>query len=379
MSSPSTVHAIGAVILFTLWAGSAVATLVRFMWSIRKQLKLRAKVLVDRDGDGTIEAHEVLLQAAENVSLRIQAFLAALAHDSIVRTTLQICLFFIPWPFYLAVFQVCWDCYDFEAAAAHEVGHLLGLGHPDKLPGSELQAGYPMPNATYYNDYLLSGYPTNATYCQRPWDFVKPGVPPDFPESELVGVGRVRPAIMESLTTHNPSVCLFQDDYDALMTMYPVCTDMPHTPRCEKSARNLGLLRVAMFVVGPLVMSLALSILLHAFVDRQRRKWYMQKQAARAKLQAAEIAAQSDPNEETNAAAAIQARIRGRNARLGAKIVPVDSAGADPASPNKSGGGDSGAGVTPQHDPTTPLPQKRGEAEVMSMEDMKEPRRVVEL
>jgi hypothetical protein len=102
------VHALGATILFTLWSFAAVSIAVQLLWSIRKQLKLRAKVLVDRDGDGEIEAHEVLLQAAENVSLRLQALLAALAHESIIVTSFKMTLFLIPWPFYMAVFSVCW-------------------------------------------------------------------------------------------------------------------------------------------------------------------------------------------------------------------------------------------------------------------------------
>ena len=62
--------------------------------------------MVDRDGDGTIEAHEIAMQTIENVSLRLQAFLAAIAHESIMGTALRFMLLFIPWPFYIAVFQV---------------------------------------------------------------------------------------------------------------------------------------------------------------------------------------------------------------------------------------------------------------------------------
>lgn len=272
----------------------------------------------------------------------------------------------------MAVFSVCWHCYDFEAAAAHEVGHLLGLGHPDKPAGSELQAGYPMANATYYNDYLVKGYPTNYTYCQHPWDNVLAGVPDSFPEEELRGSGRVRPSIMESLTTHNPSVCLFQDDYEGLMTLYPVCGLAPPEPRCEKSARNLGIIRMMMFVLLPLLLAFALSILLHAAVDRQRRKWYIEKQAARARQVAAELAAAADPNEENNAAASIQARIRGRNARLN-KVAPTKDD--DPATPaGRPGMGDSGAGLALASTDATAtrqqhVMQKRGDAEVMQIED----------
>ena len=65
-----------------------------------------SQVMVDRDGDGTIEAHEIAMQTIENVSLRLQAFLAAIAHESIMGTALRFMLLFIPWPFYIAVFQV---------------------------------------------------------------------------------------------------------------------------------------------------------------------------------------------------------------------------------------------------------------------------------
>ena len=93
-----------------------------------------------------------------------------------------------------------------------------------------------------------------------------PGVPPDFPAEELTGSfgPLVRPSIMESFTTHNPSVCLFQDDYEALVTLYPVCASVPPTPRCEKADRNLGLLRVTIFVIGPLLLALIFSIFLHS-------------------------------------------------------------------------------------------------------------------
>ena len=99
------------------------------------------------------------------------------------------------------------------------------------------------------------------------------------------------------------------------MTMYPVCTPVPQYPRCEKAARNIGLLRVAMFVVCPFAFALLLSVILHSCVDRQRRRWYAAKQAAKARDDAALIAMRADPNasvqEENKAAEAIQARIRG--------------------------------------------------------------------
>ena len=32
--------------------------------------------------------------------------------------------------FYDRIFMPCFECYDFEAAVAHETGHVLGFGHP---------------------------------------------------------------------------------------------------------------------------------------------------------------------------------------------------------------------------------------------------------
>jgi hypothetical protein len=46
--------------------------------------------------------------------------------------------------FYLRIYQPCWECYDFEATVAHEVGHVLGFHHPDQLPNLNLEANVSM-------------------------------------------------------------------------------------------------------------------------------------------------------------------------------------------------------------------------------------------
>ena len=173
---------------------------------------------------------------------------------------------------------------DFEAAAAHEIGHLLGIAHPDKLPGAELANGYVATNGSFYNTFLADGSAVmNATQCMHPFDYVNVGVPPSFPAADLVGSQGtlVRPSIMESFTTHNPSVCLFQDDYEALLSLYPVCSGMPPVPRCDKAHRNLGLLRASIFGAGPLCAALLISIFLHWFVERQREHHAKVKREAR--------------------------------------------------------------------------------------------------
>ena len=54
------------------------------------------------------------------------------------------------------VFLPCWDCYDFEATIAHEVGHVLGFHHPDTEWQLNLNAHQPMGPAT----------------CRKPFDHV---------------------------------------------------------------------------------------------------------------------------------------------------------------------------------------------------------------
>ena len=67
-TNPTAAKAIGASLLLTGWCFAVIFMAVELAYAFRQQLKLKAKVLVDRDGDGEIEAHEVAAQALENVS-----------------------------------------------------------------------------------------------------------------------------------------------------------------------------------------------------------------------------------------------------------------------------------------------------------------------
>jgi len=70
--------------------------------------------------------------------------------------------------FYFRVFQPCWDCYDFEATVAHEVGHVLGFHHPDALWQLNLNANRSMRSCA-----LSATTPTQWITCtstrQRTW------------------------------------------------------------------------------------------------------------------------------------------------------------------------------------------------------------------
>ena len=105
--------------------------------------------------------------------------------------------------------QTCWECYDFEAALTHEVGHLLGLGHPD-LAGNELVAGYDggrldgsvrsVHTGFFASNSDADRYP-NSTTSLTLWDTVSAGNPVGVLVNPVTGL---RSSIMESFTTHNP-------------------------------------------------------------------------------------------------------------------------------------------------------------------------------
>lgn len=68
---------------------------------------------------------------------------------------------------------------------------------------------------------------------------------------------------MESLTTHNPHVCLTNDDLEAINTLYPVTSGAVLEPSCRTSPMYLGFVRMTVYIVGPLTLALLLSICLH--------------------------------------------------------------------------------------------------------------------
>ena len=160
-TSPTTTYVIGVFLLFFTWSIAMLYILYLFAKAVQEQLRIRHKAFVDLDGDGTIEAHEVsraarattqhrrraylivgclpsiyrtavscarraldewrpcelhpccrtpwwqiARQIAERTYWRTQAFVAALASESIIGTALRFTVLFLPWPFYTAIFQV---------------------------------------------------------------------------------------------------------------------------------------------------------------------------------------------------------------------------------------------------------------------------------
>ena len=86
----------------------------------------------------------------------------------------------------------CWECYDFQATVAHEIGHVLGFHHPDTFPELNLKATEPMGPET----------------CMYPLNHVEYQPLPEGADS-----------IMFSVTKHRDRTCLTEDDLEVRDTV----------------------------------------------------------------------------------------------------------------------------------------------------------------
>jgi len=176
----------------------------------------------------------------------------------------------IPPLFFSEIARPCWDCYDFEAAILHEMGHLFGLSHPDNIPqglkSSNLAQYNPNPQPeNVYQEFIAAGGRINASNCHTLWDHVHGGVPDgllDEEKKEGVLGYEVRNSVMEAFTQHNPLPCLQDDDVEGILTLYPDCTwtSMSHNI-CLHAYHNIGFVRVMFFVCLPLLTSLLFVML----------------------------------------------------------------------------------------------------------------------
>jgi hypothetical protein len=208
------------------------------------------------------------------------------------------------------IFQPCFDCYDFEAAALHEIGHFLGLGHPDNIPdnwltpanGASQSWALPSPGNNSYHR-LISGAlldgtrPNPSLFCNNPWAAVEAGVPPgaskDIDETKLNVRYPTRDAQMESRTQHNPRTCLFDDDLEALAVLYPDCNAKSalFESVCHNINLNIGIVRIAVYLLFPtiicLFMVITCSSVVHGFERREaarhRAKYEQEKELIEAK------------------------------------------------------------------------------------------------
>jgi len=151
-------------------------------------------------------------------------------------------LIFLP-TFYFRIFLPCWDCHDYEATMAHEIGHVLGFTHPNEKPDMNLRATTAM----------------SAAVCGDPFNYV-----------EFAGElsKELSTTIMYSITQHLDKTCLTSDDVEGLNFLYPYCDHPAQGPKCIKPRKYSGLLRLAVAVFVPFL-GIALFMLLILYIVRR--------------------------------------------------------------------------------------------------------------
>lgn len=130
-----------------------------------------------------------------------------------------VCVVFPPLVYWGAM-RPCLRCHDFGALLLHEIGHVLGLLHPDDDTATN-----------------MCGCGANASYCNNTMNV--PGAPPP---------------IMWSVTRPRASYCLTQDDIDGARTLHaPQACTSPLA--CYETAEFIGVARFCMAMIYSLVIA----------------------------------------------------------------------------------------------------------------------------
>ena len=311
-------------------------------YKVPKRFLYAAFDSLDDSGDGLIQYDELSTALSAHAQKGLQSeslkgsvysyvLLGTVAAWSVAGTTMRIYWCIVPWAFYQFILQNCWECYDFEAAVSHQVGHILGLGHPDEPPDGRVFK----PGNNSYNVHLAGGGVMNATnassHCTHVWDDVVAGTPPGLSGGDLIYMeggkcdgpcGLVRTALMARYTASHATSggCLAQDDFEGLMTLYPMCTSggVPSVPTCLDEPINIGLLLVLTALLAPLLLSMVSAFLIQLVADYRAKLRELREQ----------------PNGVDSQSQALVA----------AASEPADASGADPALMDASGGGGAGGG-----------------------------------
>ncbi|KAG8466002.1 hypothetical protein KFE25_005572 [Diacronema lutheri] len=238
--------------------------------------------LVDFASTTTVVRMILLLSwiiAAVVFAFRVGKYLTAYAHggwDGISvemdRTEAKLwhslfMIFFLITPpaFYFFVYLPCIECYDFESAMTHELGHVLGFAHPDEFPDVDRMALKPLSLRTCKLNGPADWLASKAVgYIADQDDDVLPSRPSDSADS-----------VMYSLTTFRSRSCLTDNDLDGLNYLYPSCdkTVVRQPPSlCVKAQRNIGWLRLAATIAIPFVAAVASTIATSQLLNRRLRR-----------------------------------------------------------------------------------------------------------
>ena len=199
----------------------------------------------------------------------------------LARTPLFCLLFSLFWliaapVFYFTIFLPCWDCYDFKATLAHEVGHVLGFDHPDETDcGGDcvLSARNLQTKAEIVMGDSVCNMPLNEATVE--W------IPTsDRKDCSNLPDGDPHDSIMFSVTKHRSRTCLTADDLEGLNFLYPLCGDEALTePECLESLELSGYLRFTLAIGMPYALSTIILCLLQCCVSaymRRRTRHYEQ-------------------------------------------------------------------------------------------------------
>lgn len=250
-----TIKLVLQLIIFALWITAGILVLYQVGSAVRVQC--------DRHG-------------SKSCRTRCLKSIEELASWSLLGTSLRVVLIVSPSLFYVNIFLPCWECYDFEASALHELGHILGLGHPDLVNQEQIErcasCGCCQPTSTEQNLYSVASSATNLSdACINTFDYVYTGVSPNTEAADLVN--GVVDAIMISFTQFNSQPCLTLDDVQALNALYPVCGPViSDTPSCYSVRHNIGWVRVMVYVLLPGVLAMLVMLCIGSITQSTTRK-----------------------------------------------------------------------------------------------------------
>jgi len=301
----------------------------------------------DKDGDGINDADDEDGDGQLSCQERANAVLRTLSHWNPFVLTIFILLLILPPLVTTRIFAPCFDCYDFEAAALHEIGHFLGLGHPDNIPDNWLidqPAALPKPGNNSYHEYIAlamqnGSRPDVSLFCTTPWEDVRGGVPDGaFIDTDKLGARYpTRDAQMEARTQHNPMTCLMEDDLEGLAVIYPDCDaeSALFVAVCHEVNLNIGIVRLAIYILIPSIIALFVIIcctsLVHRFERREKAR-LMERHEAEKQAMEDEMAANKGKHRLQMAALKLGRALSRKEREKNAAAPPSGFAGCYPSS-----------------------------------------------